>query len=230
MADFERLDKTIEAVKSMRVPPGPSADLAARTVERLGTAGHEPDADIGLHQRPAWMPRIRQLWPLAAAAMLMLGFFVGRLSQPRSISAKDLASIEQSLYGRLHDSLAAEVQLAQAQTHQKVVSDVNAVLDHRLGSVAAEVFVASNTTTSEVIRDLVKTIRVSQDQQERQLSQFAEALQWIQSDRLRERAQINTQVASLAGATKKGFAILAGQQASEEASSPIHQPSNEERN
>jgi hypothetical protein len=230
MADSEKLDKAIEAVKNMRVPPGPSADLASRTIERLQTASHEPDTDIGLRQRPGWIPGIRRLWPLAAAAMLMVGFFVGRLSQPRSISPKDLASLEQSLYSRLHDSLATEVQAAQVQTYQKVASDVNTVLDHRLGSVAAEVILASNNTTNEVIRDLVKTVRVSQDQQERQLSQFAAALQWVQSDRLRDQAQLNTRVASLAVATQRGFALLAGQQASEEPSGRINQPSNEERN
>jgi hypothetical protein len=241
MADFDRLDKAVEAMKNTPVPTGPSQDLADRTLELLRKAGQEPDARDAGPYRVGWTRRIRQLWPLAAAAMLMAGFFVGRLTQPRSINSRDLVSLEQSLYNRLHETLASEVQTSQAQTYSRVAGDVNAVLDRRLAAVAAQVLATSNNTTTQFISDLVQIIREQQrqsaqfaadlkEQQQKQSAQFAAALEWLDSARLRDRDQLNTRFASLAVATERGFAQLAGQQGTERPSDETQQIPNPERN
>jgi hypothetical protein len=227
MADFERLDKAIEAVKNTQVPAGPSQDLTELTLHRLQAAAEQQDAVGEGEPQIGWASVARRFWPLAAAAMLMAGFFVGRLTQPRSISRPDLASLEQSLYNRLQETLASDVQAAQVQTYRRVVSDVNAALDQRLPMVAAEVLLASNSTTTQVIRDLVQIIRTNQVQQQKE---FATALELIESDRLRDQAQLNTRFASFAAATERGIAFLAGRQAAAEPSTQTRQPFNTERN
>jgi|GEM_PF-6794622 len=235
MADFDRLDKAVEAVKNAQVPAGPSQDLASRTLVQLGTAIQEHE-EVGQQRRwTRWAPFARPLWPVAAAAALVLaGFLAGRLTQANTLSQRDLAVLERSLEGRLRDAVASDLQAAQTQAYHRLMSDVNEVLDRRISLVAGGVLAASNTTTNQVIRDLVQVIRANQIQQH---NEFAAALEWIEADRMRKQAQLSNSFASFAVATEHNLrqttdylALLAGRQGTDGLPSETHQPSSQERN
>ena len=235
MADFDRLDKAVEAVKNTPVPAGPSQDLADRTLAQLGTAMQDRQEAGRQRCWARWAPLARPLWPVAAAAALVLaGFLAGRLTGPKALGQQDLAVLERSLEGRLRDAVASDVQAAQVQAYRRMMSDVNEVLDRRISLVAGGVLAASNTANNQVIRDLVQIIRANQIQQH---NEFTAALEWIEADRIHKQAQLTSSFASFAVATEQNLrqttdylAFLAGRQGTDGLPTETYQPSNQERN
>jgi len=201
--DEKQIRDRLEALAQAR-PSQEAADRAMQTVRDALTASQTRR----VRQRP---PSFWPLVKLAAAAVLMigLGYLGGRLSAPQPLDAEQLrAEIESSLRASLepairHDllkemdsrwdsALAAKSVELKDELRQQVCRD--------LVEFAAQTLAYANNQTSQRLDELARQVYAARVQDRKRV---AEALEYLESNRLLDRRQLGNDLVTLASRTNE---------------------------
>jgi hypothetical protein len=142
---------------------------------------------------------------LAAAAVLLIvvGYAAGRLSAPRPLDAEELRVLENSLKLSLEPSIRQDVveelnrdwQLALARNYVQLKGELDQRFRRDLNEFAVQTLAASSTVTNQLLRELIESISAAQMQERRGI---AAALEQMELNRLRDNAQLKSDLASFA--------------------------------
>jgi EAL domain-containing protein (putative c-di-GMP-specific phosphodiesterase class I) len=145
---------------------------------------------------------------LAAAALIVLGFAVGRLSGPAPLDLDELrealapsvaASIEPALRARLIDDMRQRYQVALAAGYVKVKEELTQQYRDDLNRFAVQTLAASNAVTNRLLAELVENIDTAQTED---LTRIARALRQIELNRMQDKTQLAAGLNTLASRTE----------------------------
>lgn len=145
---------------------------------------------------------------LAAAALIMLGYAIGRLSGPAPLNLDELrealtpsvaVSIEPAIREKLMEDMRQRYQVALAATYVKVKEELTEQYRDDLNRFAVQTLAASNATTNRLLAGLVDSIDTMQAQD---LTRIARALHQIELDRMQDKTQLAAGLQTLASRTE----------------------------
>jgi len=149
---------------------------------------------------------------LAAAAVLLIvvGYATGRLSAPRPLDAEELRVLENSLKSSLEPAIRKDVveelkrdwQLALASNYVQLKDELEQQFRRDLNEFAVQTLAASSTVTNQLLTELIQTIGAAQMQERRGI---ATALEQMELNRLRDNAQLKSDLASFSVHTEDEF-------------------------
>lgn len=186
--------------------------VAEETIRRLadassGIGGPEPAGGTGERRRiPVGKAAIR--WVLAAAALIALGFAVGRFSQPRPMNMDELretlapalaASIEPAIRERLIEDMRQRYQVALAASYVRIKEELTEQYRDELTRFALQTLAASNAATNLLLQELVQNIDTAQTQDLRSITR---ALYQIELNRVQDKTQLAAGLQTLASRTQ----------------------------
>jgi len=218
------LDETIKRLAECRAESG---EAASRNRLHIGSG---PASRRGL-----FGPGLR--WFAAAAALILAGYAVGRLSAPAPMDLEELraaltpsiaAAVEPVLRAKLSEDLKQQYQVALASTYVRLKEEL--AQEHRddLNRFAMQTLAASNATTNALLANLVQAIDTAQAQDRRSV---ALAISQIEAKRLQDRTQLAAGIETLAfrtedelSRTKKVLARLLIDEVPQEVESPQELP------
>jgi|GEM_PF-395558 len=207
-------DVLAEALAQLRnagLPQQPPQAVVDETIRRLGDArstGVDPaPAGAGSHRRITLGTTIIP-WSAAVAALIALGYAIGRLSQPAPLDMEELrealtpslaASIEPAIRTRLIEDMRQRYQVALAATYVKVKEELTEQYRDDLNRFAIQTLAASNATTNRLLTELVESIDTMQTQD---LREVARALHQIELNRVQDKTQLVAGLQRLASRTE----------------------------
>lgn len=192
---------------SEQVPKAVMEEAARRLAEaesRIGTASGMDHNRIGLAKRTIKLV-------LAAAAVLILGYAVGRLTAPTPMDLDQLretlapsvaAAIEPAVRERLVSEIGRGYRVALADTYVRLKEELTAQYRDELNRYAAQTLATSNAVTNQLLVELVQAIKTEQD---KDLRSIALALHRIETNRLQDKKQLATGLETLAYRTEDEF-------------------------
>jgi len=207
------LRKAVDQLKGEAVPAGPPKDLVEATVSKLDESKKDNDANqqVIRHVNFGRMGNFGKIFPrIAAAAVLMLtaGYAVGRLTAPQPPDIEELRqelraslepTIKTAIQNDLHETLSQEMnqrwQLAFAKAYIQIKGELSQQYRDDLNRFAAQTLAASNAKTNELLGDLVKSIGNAQSQD---MQRFAEAIYYLEQQRLKDKTQLTKGLQTLA--------------------------------
>jgi hypothetical protein len=212
MEDNENiLKKAVDAIKNEPIPTGPPQNVVDATLAKLREGTGEQNS-FESRQIPVWERFIfsNNLFKMAAAIILFLfvGFAGGRLTGPKPIDKEQLRSeIETSLRASLEPDIREQVlsqtkqylQLGFVNCYAQLKDDLSQQYRQDLYQVAAQTLAAYNTTTNQLLENLIETINVAQTQN-RQWT--AAALEEVELNRQRDTAQLSNAFVNFATQTE----------------------------
>ncbi len=145
---------------------------------------------------------------LAAAAVLILGYAIGRLTPPTPMDLDQLrealapsvaAAIEPAIRERVVSEIRQGYHLALADTYVRLKEELTAQYRDELNRYAAQTLATSNAVTNQLLAELVQTIKTEQDND---LRNIALALHRIETNRLQDKKQLATGLETLAYQTE----------------------------
>ncbi len=110
---------------------------------------------------------------LAAAALILLGFAIGRLSGPAPLDMDELrealapavaAAIEPAIREKLMEDMRQRYQVALAATYVKVKEELTEQYRDDLNRFAVQTLAASNAMTNRLLAELIENIDTAQAQ------------------------------------------------------------------
>lgn len=208
--DDERdvLAEALAQLKRQGLSEKPPKAVVDETIRRLADA--RPAAS-GLDPRDArriFLGRMAVAAPLAAAALILVGFAIGRLSGPAPLDLDELcralapsvaASIEPALRAELIDDLRQRYQVALAASYVKVKEELTQQYRDDLNRFAVQTLAASNAVTNRLLAELVENIDSAQAED---LTRIARALRQIEVNRMQDKTQLATGLKTLASRTE----------------------------
>lgn len=212
MKDDENiLKKAVDAIKNEPIPPEPPQDVINATIARL-TENSSGQSGFESRQIPVWerFTFSHNMFKIAAAIILFLfvGFAGGRLTGPKPIDTEQLKSeIESSLRASMEPAIREQVlsqtkqylQLGLVNCYAQLKDDLSQQYRQDLYQVAAQTLSAYNTTTNQLLENLIETINVAQTQ-DRQWT--AAALEEVELNRRRDTAQLSNAFINYAAQTE----------------------------
>ncbi len=201
------LDKATEALANTEVPPGPPQEAVNATLAKLAAAVGDSQIANGTSQtaisdrRFAIGCRFVNFTKFAAAAVVLIaaGYLVGRLSAPKPMDAEELyAALKPAIERDMLEPMGRQWQLILAANNAELKDELRAEYRQDLNQFAVQTLAASGAATNQLLRDLVQSVR---DAQIRDLRSIAAALRQIESDRVRDKAQLADGLETLAVAT-----------------------------
>lgn len=199
-----RLDNAVEALKTMPVPHGPSAELKRKTLAQIDAPHREASPE---RKRPwAWMQHAG-LWGSAAAILVGLGFLWGRLipgpqisdEQWQQLQSSLLESLEPTLKARMEEQLSDDWQKALVFTYAKLMHEVDEQVNQKLNQYAIQVLTVSHANTEQALQNLMGLIRQNETRQQASISN---ALGQLEYDRLVSDSQFRSSLANVAKVTQ----------------------------
>ena len=145
---------------------------------------------------------------LAAAAVLILGYAIGRLSAPAPTDLDQLrealapsvaAAIEPAIRERVVSEIGRGYRVALADTYVRLKEELTAQHRDELNRYAAQTLATSNAVTNQLLAELVQAIKTEQD---KDLRSIALALHQIEANRLQDKKQLATGLEALAYRTE----------------------------
>ena len=198
-ANDDILAKAVEQMKNQQIPPGPPQEVANATLARLAQAADEPGQPTG--KLPHIIPLIastRNFLKFAAAAVLLLavGYLVGSLSAPKPRDPQELyADLKSAIQQDLLEPMNRYWLLALATSNAELKDELHSEFRQDLNRFAVQTLAASGAATNELLSELVDAVK---DTQARDLRSVALALHQIESDRMRDKAQLTNSLETLA--------------------------------
>jgi hypothetical protein len=193
------LAKAVEKLKNQQIPPGPPQEVVDATVARLAQAADEPGQPTA--KLPNITPRIRttrNLFKFAAAAALLLavGYLVGSLSAPEPPDARQLyAALKPAIQQELLEPMNRYWLLALASSNAELKDELHTEFRQGLSQFAVQTLAASGAATNELLREFIEVVK---DTQRRDLRSVEAALHQIESDRMRDKAQLTNSLETFA--------------------------------
>jgi len=183
-------------------------EIAQETTNRLLEAQtHTPGDVLGDRRRlqPGFL-RVVIRPALAAAALILLGYAVGRLTMRRdmdqireAIAPSVAASIEPTLRESLVEDLRHSYQLALASTYIQLREELTAQYRDDQNRFATQILAASNAATNQLLAELVHTIKAEQNEDRQRISSI---LHQIELKRLQDARQLASGLEVLAYRTE----------------------------
>lgn len=211
--DKDVLAEALAQLDNTGLPQQPPQAVVDETIRRLGNA--QPAATspepAGADRRNLGRITLRTTiirWSAAAAALIVLGYAIGRLSGPAPLDMEELrealapsvaASIEPAIRAKLIEDVRQRYQVALAATYVKVKEELTEQYRDDLNRFAIQTLAASNATTNRLLTELVESIDTMQAQD---LKQVARALQQIELNRVEDRTQLAADLQRLASRTE----------------------------
>jgi len=196
------LAKATEALANTEVPPGPPQEAVDATLAKLADAIDKPaEPTIESLSSARRIKIVPDLVKFAAAATVLVtaGYLIGRLSAPKPMDAEELyAALKPAIKRDLLESMARQWQLILASNNAELKDELRTEYRQDLNQFAVQTLAASGAATNQLLRDLVQSVR---DAQIRDLRSVAAALRQIESDRVRDKAQLANGLETLAVAT-----------------------------
>ncbi len=211
--DRDILAEALARLKSEGLPQEPPKGVVDETLRQLAdarpaTADRQPTrigpSDCG----SMTFRRIAIRLSLAAAALIMLGYAIGRLSRPAPPNLDELretlapsvaAAIEPAIRDKLMEDMRQRYQVALAATYVKVKEELTEQYRDDLNRFAVQTLAASNATTNRLLAELVESIDTAQAQD---LGRIARALRQIELNRMQDKTQLATGLQTLASRTE----------------------------
>jgi ribosome assembly protein YihI (activator of Der GTPase) len=197
--DEHILDKALEAIKTGRIPPGPSQELVDETLAKLAETQEQSEtlplgSKIGLVER---LKTLRGGMKFAAAAVLLIfaGYAVGRISAP----APDMDQLQDALEPAIRRNVVAQLSSDLQMGLASLRNELDRQHHQDMGLVAAQTLAASNSVTNELLAGLIEAIDAAQSEDRQWVTA---AIERIETDRLRDNAQLSTAFASFAMRTE----------------------------
>jgi hypothetical protein len=196
------LSAATDALANTDIPPGPPQEVVDATLTKLAAAIGEPVEPTVRSLKTARRIRITpDLIKFAAAAVVLIaaGYLVGRLLAPKPMDAAELyAALKPAIQQDLLEPMGRQWQLILASNNADLKDQMQADFRQEMNEFAVRTLTASGALTNQYLKDLVQSINASQMQNRRWL---AAALQQIELDRIRDKAQLANGLESLAVAT-----------------------------
>ena len=197
------LEKAVKALKNEQVPPGPPRELADATVAKLTEASGQSNT-VTAGRRFRFIERLKATNSFtkvaAAAVLLIIAGYAGRLSAPRGPDAEQLqAVLEPAIHQNLLDEMKQYWQLALVSSYVQLKDDLTQQYRSDLNQFAAYTLAASGATTNELLEELIESINVAQTQDRQWV---AAAFEQIELNRLQDNAQLTNAFATFAVRTE----------------------------
>jgi len=196
------LAKATEALANTEVPPGPPPELVSATLAKLAGAIDKPaEPTIQWSSSPRRIKIVPDWVKFAAAAVVLIaaGYLIGRLSAPKPMDAEELyAAVAPAIQRDLLEPMGRQWQLILAGNNAELKDQMQQDFRQQMNEFAVRILTASGAVTNQYLRELVQSINTSQMQYRRWL---AAALQQMESDRIRDKAQLANGIETLAVAT-----------------------------
>jgi hypothetical protein len=198
------LAEAITRLKQEGLGTGAPPEVTDETIRRLRE----------LAEASAGPPAHRHRVPLgfkvaaAAAALILMGYAVGRLSAPqppdleqlrRALTPSVAADIEPALRERLIGEMQQRYQLALAGTYVRVKEELTEQYRNDLNRFAVQTLAASNAATNDLLTQLVQAMDTAKAQD---LRRIAQVLYQIESNRMQDRTQLASGLQTLAYRTE----------------------------
>ena len=202
--DENILEKAVKSLKNRQVPPGPSDELNKATIEILNRLSEQPDI-IELDNRTMLVDKIVVLkslakFAVAAVFLIIAGFAAGRLTTTKPPDIEDIrASLEPAIRDRLLGEMKQYMQLGLANSYVRLKDDLNEQYRQDLNQLAANIMAANGNLTNQLLENLIESVDAAQAQQQ-QL--FAAAIEQIELNRRRDKAQLSDALVTFATRTE----------------------------
>ncbi len=190
--DQNTLERAIEAIRNEQIPPGPGQELVDATVAKL--VGTQTQSDTPhLANETGLLGRLRPVkgimkFAAAAALFIVAGYAAGRASAPRTPNLEQLRTVlEPAIRRNVIAQLRDDLQLGLATCYDRLSDELGTQQREDMARFAGQMLAASNSATNQLIAELIQSIDTAQ-KQERQ--RFAAAMEQMELDRLRDKAQI----------------------------------------
>lgn len=209
--DEDALAKALAGLKQQGLSNPPPEEVMDETIRRLAEAQarippgeRTPDGTV---IRPAFSGAGIRL-ALAAAALLMLGYAVGRLAAPAPPDLDEIrdaltpslaASIEPVIREKVVEDLRERYELALVATYVRVKEELTQQYRDDMNRLAVETLAASNAVTNRLLEGLVEAVKVRQVQDRQQV---AVALKEIEARRLEDSTRLGHAMLNLAVQTE----------------------------
>lgn len=186
-------------------PPKPAVDETLRRLADAQPSDAKPD---DRRSRRVFLGRMAAAAPLAAAALILVGFAIGRLSGPAAPDLDELrealvpsvtASIEPALRERLLADMGQRCQAALAHGFFKVREDLTQQYREDLTRYAFQTLAASNAVTNRLLAEVIENIDKAQTDD---LTRIARAIHQIELNRVQDKTQLVTGLQTLASRTE----------------------------
>jgi hypothetical protein len=201
--DKDLLAEAIDELKRQGLSEPLPKDAVDETVRRIADCGLRT-ADSRTARAPLRVSTSLGFKFAAAAAFLLVGYLVGRLTSPdleqlrEALTPSVAASLEPVLRQKLGEEMRGHWQVALAATYVRLKDDITQQYRDDLNRFAVQTLAASNATTNALLRDLVQAIDTTQAQDRRRM---ALAISEIEAKRVQDRTQLATGIVTLASRT-----------------------------
>ncbi len=197
-----------------QVPKAVMEEAARRLSEaesRIGASrgARAPVFSGGMDRNRAGLARRAIRLALAAAAVLILGYAIGRLTAPAPMDLDQLrealapsvaAVIEPAIRERVVSEIRQGYRVALAGTYVRLKEELTAQYRDELNRYAVQTLATSNAVTNQLLAELVQAIKTEQD---KDLRSIALALHRIEANRLQDKKQLATGLEALAYRTEE---------------------------
>ncbi len=207
--DDDILARAAARLKEGAAGQQPPKAVVEETVRRLACArSAQQEARYGDRRRI----NIRQVttrFSLAAAALIALGYVFGRFSGPAPVNMDKLrealapslaASLEPAIRAKVVEDLQQRYQLALAATYVKLKEELTEQYRDDMNRAAVQTLAASNAVTNRLLAELVESIGTAQAQD---LTRIAQALHWIELNRVQDNTQLAAGLQTVAQRTEE---------------------------
>ncbi len=211
--DRDILAEALAQLKQQGPSQQPPKTVVDETVRRLAEMRRVGD-DAGPAVLPPSSPmriflgRTVVRLSLGAAALILLGYALGRLSGPAPMDLDELrealtpavaASIEPAIREKLMDEMRQRYQVALAASYVKVKEELTQQYQDELNRFAVQTLAASNAVTNRLLTELVENIDTAQAQDR---TQITKVLRQIELNRVQDRTQLAAGLKTLASRTE----------------------------
>jgi DNA primase len=211
--DKDVLAEALARLEKAGLSQQPPRAVVDETMRRLGaaqagTAGHESAADGSRGPRRITLARRAFRLLPAAAALIVLGFGIGRLSRPAPLDMDELrealapsvaAAIEPALREKLIEDLRQRYQVALAAAYVKVKDELTEQYRDDLNRFAVQTLAASNAVMNRQLAEVMENIDTMQAQD---LKQVAQVLHQFELNRVQDKTQLAAGLQRLASQTE----------------------------
>lgn len=179
-----------------------------QTLRRLGKAASATEACEPAEHRRIFIGQHTIRLLLASAALIAIGFSIGRLSKQDPVNLENIgelltpsvaAAIEPVIRDRLIDEMRRHYQVALAATYVKLKEELTEQYRDDLNRFALHTLAASNATTNRLLAEVIESIDTAQTED---LRRIAKALHQIEFNRIQDRTQLAAGLQTLASRTE----------------------------
>jgi hypothetical protein len=211
--DRDILAEALAQLKQQGLSQQPPQAVVEETMRRLAEARRvpgniEPSDAAASGPRRVLLGRTAVRLSLGAAAMILLGYAIGRLSGPPSLDMDELretlapavaASIEPALRQELMDELRQRYDGALVAGYVRMKEELTQQYRDDLNRFAVQMLAASNAATNQHLAAIVENIDAIQAQDR---SRIARLLHQIELNRVQDKTQLAKGLQTLASQTE----------------------------